>query len=345
MMRVLPLFVALAALAACSKSTPAAANTEAAAPVAAAPAQPPQAEAPKPVPAVIPAVVARINGEAIEKAEFEQAVKDLEGQAGGPVPADQRDRVYRDVLDRLIANHLLAQEARSRNVTVTDMEVTDRLDQIKKQFPSEQAFTDLLAQRGMTLAAIRDDIKQGMSIDKMLTAEIASKVAVTPAEVDDFYQKNPSQFQQPERVRASHILVSLGDNANAVDKEQARTRAADLLKQVKEGKDFAALARQYSEDQGSAPGGGDLGFFQRGQMVGPFDQAAFSLQPGQTSELVETNFGFHIIRVAEKQPARTLPLTEIRPQLQQFLENQRRDQQTEAFVAALKAKGKIEVLI
>ena len=109
--------------------------------------------------------------------------------------------------------------------------------------------------------------------------------------------------------------------------------------------DLSALAKQHSQDPGSAPNGGDLGFFQQGQMVGPFNDVAFKLQPGAVSDLVETEFGFHIIKVAEKQPSRTVPLEEVRPKLEEYLERQNREQETDAFVNGLKAKGKIEILI
>jgi peptidyl-prolyl cis-trans isomerase C len=114
---------------------------------------------------------------------------------------------------------------------------------------------------------------------------------------------------------------------------------------VKAGKDFAELAKHYSQDPGSAANGGDLGYFAQGQMVGPFEQAAFALKPGAVSDVVETPFGFHIIKVADHQAARTVPLDEVRPQIEQFLQNQRRQQKTEAFINSLKAKGRVEVLI
>jgi peptidyl-prolyl cis-trans isomerase C len=138
-------------------------------------------------------------------------------------------------------------------------------------------------------------------------------------------------------------MVPKGSDAAA--KNAARSKAADILKDVKTGKDFAALAKQHSQDPGSAQNGGDLGFFQQGQMVGPFNDAAFTLAPGSVSDLVETEFGFHIIKVAEKQAARSVPLEEVRPQLEQYLQRQNREQQTDAFVNGLKAKGKIEILI
>ena len=346
-MRVLPLIIALV-LCGCSKST-----TEAATPAAtpgnaaaagtqAAPATP---AAPKPVPAQLPDVLARVNGEAVTKADFDRAVQALEARAGGPIPPEQRDQVLRGVLDQLIGYRILAQETKSRNLTVPDGEVDARIGQIRGQFPSEEAFTQMLAQRKLTLEQVKSDARQDMAISKLIEAEIASKIAVKPEQVTDFYAKNPDQFKQGESVRASHILISVPKGADAATKAQARTKAEQVLKEVKAGKDFAALATQYSGDPGSAAKGGDLGFFQQGQMVGPFNDVAFSLAPGTVSDLVETDFGFHIIKVAEKKAGRTIPLEEVKPQVEQYLEQMNRQEQTDAFVNGLKAKGKIEVLI
>jgi peptidyl-prolyl cis-trans isomerase C len=223
--------------------------------------------------------------------------------------------------------------------------VAARLDQIRSQFPSEEAFQQTLQERKMTLAGLRDDTRDGMRISAMLEAEVATKAAVTPQQVTDFYEKNPSEFQQGERLRASHILVRVQANADAAEREAARAKAAGILAEVKAGKDFAALAKQHSDDPGSGANGGDLGFFERGQMVGPFEQAAFAMQPGQTSELVQSDFGFHIIRTVERQPARTVPLAEVRPRIEEFLVGQSREEQTRAFVESLRAKGKVEILI
>jgi peptidyl-prolyl cis-trans isomerase C len=183
-----------------------------------------------------------------------------------------------------------------------------------------------------------------MQIDALLQSAVTA-TPVTTEQVTAFYNENPAEFQQGERVHASHILIGIPEGADPAVKQQALAKAAEVLKEVKAGRDFAALAKQYSTDEGSAASGGDLGFFERGQMVAPFEQAAFALAPAQTSELVESPFGYHIIKVAEKQPSRTIPIADVRPQIQQFLEGQQRQQQTEAFVGTLRAKGKVEVLI
>jgi peptidyl-prolyl cis-trans isomerase C len=184
-----------------------------------------------------------------------------------------------------------------------------------------------------------------MAVAKMISEEVEAKAVVRPEQVTDFYEKNPDQFKEPERVRASHILIAFPENADDAAKAAARTKAEQVLQDVKGGKDFAALAKEHSQDPGSAVNGGDLGFFQQGQMVGAFNDAAFSLAPGATSDLVETNFGYHIIRVAEKQPGRTVPLDEVRPQVEQYLQNVNREEQTDAFVASLRSKGEVEVFI
>ena len=349
MFKVLALTVLLAA-SACSKNDAASASTAQgtqtgqAAP-AGQPAQPAAEAPPKPVPAQLPEVIARVNGESINKTDFEKAIKNVEGRAGGAVPADQRDRVYRGVLEQLVAYRLLTQETKARKIEVPDTEIEARIAQIKQQFPSEDVFKKTLAQQNMTVEQLREDAKSDMQVAKMLETEVNSKVAVQPQDVDTFYKANPDKFQQGERVRASHILIRTGENADEKAKETARTKAADLLKQVKAGKDFAELAKQHSQDPGSAVNGGDLGFFQKGQMVGAFERAAFTLKPGEVSELVETPFGFHIIKVADKQASRTVPIDEVKPQIEQFLQNQQRQQKTQAFIESLKAKGKVEILI
>jgi peptidyl-prolyl cis-trans isomerase C len=340
-------FVIVMALAACSSSTPAVAGGEASAPdeVPVDAVQSPAETAVKPVPAQLPDVVAHVNGEPISRADLETALAQLEGRAGQPVPPDQRDRVVRGLLDQLIAYRLLVQESAARRIGVPDTEVEARIAQIRSQFPSDQVFQQALAEQNLTLVQLRSDLREGLQIDRLVEAEVEPKAAVTSQQVDEFYASNPSEFHQTERVRASHILVRAPEEADAATRESARVKAGEILKEVRAGKDFAELAKQHSDDPGSAPDGGDLGYFERGQMVGPFDETAFSLAPAATSDLVETPFGFHIIRVLDKQAARTIPLSEVRPQVEEFLRERNREQHTEAFIDSLKTKGKVEIHI
>ncbi len=343
MRRLLPALLVCCLIGGCSKaSTTASATAASSAPAAAGAAQAPPV---KPVPAQLPDVLAKVNGESITKADLEKAVQTVEAQNGAAVPPDQRDRVYRGVLEQLVSFRLLIQETKVRNISVLDTELDARMAQIRSQFPSEEAFKQTLAQQKMSPEQLRADARTEMLVTKMLQAEIESNVAVTPAQVQDFYEKNPDRFKQGERVRASHILLRLPEQADEAAKAAVKVKATDVLKQVRAGKDFAALAKQYSEDPGSAPGGGDLNYFQKGQMVGPFDAAVFAMKVGDVSDLVETQFGFHIIKLTDKQTERAVPLDEVRSQIQQFLENQARQEQTQALIKALAAKGKVEILI
>ena len=304
----------------------------------------PAAEPVKPVPAELPAVVARVNGQDITKAEFDRALKSIEGRAG-PVPDTRRDEVYRGLIDQLVRLQLLKQEAAARKIAVTDAEVEKRIAEVKQQFPSEDVFKEMLKTQQITEARFRVDARDDLAVSKMLTEALKDKTAVTPEQIDAFYKSNPDRFKQGERVRASHILVTVPQGADGPTKDKAREKAEGLLKQIKAGGDFAALAKANSADPGSAINGGDLGFFSPGQMVGPFNDVAFKLAPGTVSDLVETQFGFHIIKVVEKQAGGVVPLDTVRPQLVQFLENQNRQREAAAFVTALRAKAKVDILV
>jgi peptidyl-prolyl cis-trans isomerase C len=318
-------------------TTPAAGTPGAPAGEAAQPAAPPV----KPVPEVLPAVVARVNGVDIPSAELERAIRNLEANVGQQVPAERRSEIYRGILDQLIDQRLLELEAATRNIKATDAEITAGIDEMKKQAPSAEAFAKALASRKLTEADLRAEARQRLSVDKLLTTEIEPKAAVTEADIADFYKKNPQFFMQPEAVRASHILLK-ADTPEA--KVAAKAKAEDLLKQIRAGADFAALAKQHSND-GSAASGGDLGFFPRGQMVKPFEDAAFALKPGEVSNVVESEFGYHIIKSGEHRDARTVPLAEVSDRIAQALRQQKQQQLAQEFVQSLKTKAKVEILM
>jgi len=335
--RVFVLLMCLVAIGACKKSV----STDAAASTPATEAQP---EPPKPVPAVLPEELATVNGEKVTKGEFEAALQGLEQNAGGQVPADKRDEVYRDMLDQMIGYKLLTQEARNRKIEIPDAELTSRLDTLKGHFGSPEEFAKALAEQKMTIDQLKEQTRAEMQLAKMMEAEVEAKLKVEEKDLQDYFDKNPEQFRQPEQVRASHILVAAAADADPKAKEAARAKAEGLLKQLKGGADFSALAGKNSADEANAKQGGDLGFFGKGQMVGEFERAAFGLQKvGDVSDVVETPFGFHIIKLTEKKPETTLALDQVKPQLEAFLKNQKRQELTLEFVKSLRSKGKVDV--
>jgi peptidyl-prolyl cis-trans isomerase C len=311
----------------------------------AAPGAQPGPETPKPVPAVLPQVLAKIGDQPVGREELEKAVKDAEARAGKTVPPTERDAVYRGLLDRVILFRLLASEAKVRGVTVTPQEVTDRIAQIKQQFPNEAEFLKELTKRHTTMAQLQEEQQRDLLHAKTIEAEVAPRLAVTEQELDAFYKSNPDQFKEQEAVRASHILFGVAKDAAPAAKEAARTEAEGVLKRAKAGEDFAALAKQYSKDPGSAAVGGDLNFFPKGQMVPAFDAAAFALKTGEISNLIETEFGFHIIKLTDKRAGRIVPLADVKPRLEEFLKQRKQQELVQQYLLSLKAKYRVEVLI
>lgn len=326
-------------------AAPLAATTPAAETAAGQPQAPPSAPPAKPVPAQLPAVLATVDDEKIERWELEGAIKGLEARAGSPIPADRRDEIVRGLLDQIVAYHVLAREARDGKISATDAEVTARLAQIKGGFPNEQAFQQALTAQGLTLEQLQRQTRMGMDIDKVLETKIASTIKVEDVEVGAFYQQNLQQFAQGESVHASHILFTTAQGAEPAQKTAAKAKAEAVLKQVKAGADFAKLAKEQSQDPGTAAGGGDLGFFPKGQTDPAFEAAAFALKPGGLSEVVESQFGYHVIKLHEHRAARTAPLEEVSGQIREFLTNQQRDTKIQAFIEQAKAKRKVQILV
>ena len=299
---------------------------------------------PKPMPAQLPDVLARVNGEAVTKAEFDRLIKTMELRANQQVPADRRDEVYRKALDQLVTYAVLSQETRARKVSATDAEVDAGVKQMRGQFANEEAFKEALAARGMTIDQLKADTRIDISINKMVEAEVSTESPPTDVQVREFYDKNPDKFKQDESIRASHILFRVDENADAATKKKAMDEAQSVLKQARAGADFAELAKKHSAD-GSAQQGGDLNFFTRGQMVPAFDQAAFALKQGEISDIVTTQFGYHIIKVTDRRAASTVPFEQVSDRIKEFLTQQQKQQKAESFIQSLKQKAKIEVLV
>ena len=308
---------------------------------AAAPAAP---APPKPVPSQLPAVVARVNGQDVTKDDFERMVKTIEARAGQQIPPDRRDEILRSSLDQLIVYTLLSQESKSRGIKVEDSEIDAKMQQLRGQFPTQEAFDKALKDRGMTADGLRKDARVDLSVTKLMDAEVATVPGPSDADAKDFYAKNPERFKEEESVRASHILIRVDPNADAPTKAKAKATIDSVLKRAKAGEPFDKLAQQYSQD-GSAAQGGDLNFFPRGQMVPEFSNVAFALKPGQISDVVTTQFGYHIIKVTDRKPGRVVPFEEAEGQIKDFLAGQKKQEHADAFIGGLKKKSKIEVLI
>jgi peptidyl-prolyl cis-trans isomerase C len=337
------LFIATAP--ACAQdSAPAAPAQPATPPAATAPATPPATTAAPPAtPAPeLPEVVARVNGKEVRRDVVLAQAAPFLARPGAPAPTLE---FYKRVLDEIVGTTLLFEESVRRGLAVSDTEAEQQVTQIRSRYPDEERFTAALAASGVSRDRLKEGLRENLSIQKLVETDIVPKIAVTEAEQRAFYDQNPQQMQSPEMVRASHILVAVKADAPAADKAAARQKAESLLARVRAGEDFAALAGANSDDPSGKERGGDLSWIRRGQTVKPFEDAAFALQPGEVSGVVESQFGFHVIKVAERKAAGTLTFEEVKDRIAQFLRQRATQEQVRAKVDALRAQAKIEVFI
>jgi len=293
---------------------------------------------------VLPAVVAKVNGEDVQKWEVEAALKQAETAAGGPVPADKRDSVLRSILDEIVTYHLLAQEAHGRKMDVSETDVDAEMLKIRQDFPTEDAYKQALLLQGVTTDQLRDVTRRSMQARKLVDAEVTTKISVQDAEVDTFYKQNIDRFKQGDTVHASHIYFKVAPDAPPSEKNQKRAAATEILKQLRGGADFAKVASENSDDATAAKGG-DLGFFGMGDLPPDFEKVAFSLKPGTMSGVVELQTGLHIIKVHERRGPRNAPLAEVRDSVKEFLLNGQRQTKLDQLLGQIKSKSTIQILV
>ena len=288
--------------------------------------------------------VAVVNGVTINKDTYERELDFFIRRAapgGQQIPDVQMAQMKNEVLESLIDRELLYQESKKKGIQVKSEAVSNQFQQIQSRYPSKAEFKKLLTNMGLTEADVQAQIERGMAIQQLIDQEVTEKIKVSDEETKAFYDENPQLFQQPEQVKASHILIKVQADAPADQKAEARKKIEAVHKKVKKGEDFAALAKTYSEGP-SGPKGGELGYFRRGQMVKPFEEAAFSLQPNETSGIVETQFGYHLIRVSDKKPAKKMTYAEVKDRLSEHLKNQKRDSEANTYIETLRKDAKIE---
>jgi peptidyl-prolyl cis-trans isomerase C len=291
--------------------------------------------------------VAVVNGVTISKDTYDRELNFFVRRAapgGQQIPDVQMAQMKSEVLESLIDRELLFQESKKKGIQVKSDAVSDQLQKIQQRYPNKEEFKKLLSNMGLTESDVQAQIERGMAIQELIDKEITEKIKVSDEETKAFYDKNPQLFQQPEQIKASHILIKVQADAPADQKAEARKKIEDVQQKVKKGEDFATLAKTYSEGP-SGPKGGDLGYFRRGQMVKPFEEAAFSLKPDETSEIVETQFGYHLIKVNDKKPAKNMTYAEVKDRLNEHLKKQKTDSEANAYIETLRKDAKIEKFI
>jgi peptidyl-prolyl cis-trans isomerase C len=288
-----------------------------------------------------------VNGTVITQAELDSQMNIVLDRlkASGRFPdVSQLEEIRGQVLENLIARELLYQESQKKGIKISEEQVNEQLISLKAQFPNEEEFNKALKRMNLTEASIKEKLARDLSLKKLIEDEVAPKVTLPDSEIKAFYENNPETFKQPERVQASHILVKVDPGADASQKAEAQKKIDLVQARLQKGEDFGALAKEYSEGP-SGPKGGELGYFTRGQMVKPFEDAAFAMKPGEVSGKIETRFGYHLIKVTDKTPETTVPYDDVKMRLGEFLKQKKIQEEINVYVKKLEEKAEIERFI
>jgi|LGVE01.1.fsa_nt_gb peptidyl-prolyl cis-trans isomerase C len=282
-----------------------------------------------------------VNGSVITQADLEREMAG--SKVGKSLDGSQIEAMKRDIIERLIERELLYQESQNKGIKVDKTAVKEQLETVKKGFPSETEFKKKLSEMNLSEAELESNFVQRMAIQEFIDKEFVQKVTISDKNTKAHYDSNPDSFKQPEQVQASHILIKVDPKGKATQKAEARKKMEMIQQKLHKGEDFAALAKEFSQCPSSAKGG-DLGYFGPGQMVKPFEEAAFALEAGKVSDIVETDFGFHLIKVVDKKPASTIAYEDVKDRLGEYLKREEVRKKVDLYVEELKQKAKIERL-
>ena len=286
--------------------------------------------------------VARVNGVAIAAVELRRAEKVM--LRGQEVPAEQRAALDKQAVEQLVSAELLYQAAEKMELKDLDKQIDAKVAEGRKNFKNEQEFKNAIKDLEMDEKDLREYTRRDLLISLFVETTFVSKTSVPETEIRAFYDKNPDKFKRDETVKASHILIGVDDKASPDDKKKAREKADKLRKELAGGADFAALAKGNSTCPSSQQGG-DLGFFGKGQMVPQFEKAAFALKPGEISDVVETQFGYHIIKLTDKKPAEITDYKDVKGKIEEFLKGQKINEAIQKYLADVKKTARIEIYL
>jgi len=296
-------------------------------------------------------VVAKGKGIEIKRSQVDDAMLSIKSSAaaqGQVIPPDRLSLLEQQVLDRLIQIRLLLTKANDADKTAGKNVTAQRFDDIKTRVGGDDALNRQLKAVGTTQDELRSKMIEESTAQAVLEREISIKV--TDGDVQKFYDDNPAKFEQPEMVRASHILLNTRDADGKDlpdDKKLAKHKDAEvLLKRARAGEDFAKLAKENSDDTASRDRGGEYQF-PRGQMAPEFEAAAFSMKTNEISDIVTTQFGYHIIKLSEKIPAKKVELAKVAPNVKDYLAQEqmrKRQQEVQDYMNRLKKDAGVEIL-
>ena len=299
-----------------------------------------------------PTVLAKGKGFEVNSKQLDEAFLNFRTAAASrgqsPPPEEKRLEVEKKLLDRLIVVEVLKRKAieadKAKGKAASDKLLGDFL----KQAGSIEGFRRQVQAMGMTPEAFTEQFTDRAIVEEVVNREVRATIPITPEQVQKFYDENPKRFEQPETVRAAHILLTTVELASkqelAPDKQKAQRALIEaLLKRVRAGEDFGKLAKEFSQDPGSKERGGEY-VFPRGQMAVEFETAAFSMSVGQISDVVTTKFGYHIIKVLERKAAGKIEFAKVKERVRENLQQEEADKRLPAYLEAVKKEAGVEIL-
>ncbi|TFG64185.1 MAG: peptidylprolyl isomerase [Spirochaetales bacterium] len=288
-----------------------------------------------------------VNGDIITKDEFSREM-DLFKQQLSTQQQNLSDEELKgfetELLENLIQRKLLDQEIVKAKIRIDKDVVENELQNIKTQFPTTEEYTAALAEQGFTEESLTDQISKTKSREKFFDEKFRKTITVSDDDAMTYYNGNPELFTQPEQVRASHIIILVPPGASEDEKKQALAKIKTIETKIKNGGDFAVLAKEYSMD-GSKDQGGDLDFFGPGDMVPEFEKAAFALTIGETSGIVETQFGYHLIKLTDRRQADSVDFESVKSDLKDYLSQEKVVAAVNEYLAELRKKSKVTIMI
>lgn len=287
--------------------------------------------------------VGMVNGQPITAKQLDLEISRLRQRTpAGQNPSDMPSPDLREkALDALIERQLLRQQAEKEDIKIDEQRVDEKISAIKKRYPDPKQYDQILANMNITEADLKGHIREGLVLQTLIDRVIVANITISDDQVKQFYDNHPDLFQQQQQVRASHILIKLAPDADEAAKKAAMEKVVQVQKRLKDGEDFATVAKELSEGP-SAGNGGDLGFFDKGKMVKPFEDAVFTMKVGDVSDTVQTQFGYHIIKVTGEKPARKLPYDEVKADIAGHLKNNQVKTDLDAYIEKLKGSAQIE---
>ena len=292
--------------------------------------------------------LAKVDNLKVTEKELSTYLDFLKNQNSSSVPekSDPQYNVLRqNLLDSIIVLKLIQKYGKNNGFVITDKDVDDELAKLKSNYKSEDEFIKELKTNKITINFLKGQIKNQLLRDKIF-AKVTENITVSDEEIKKYYDDNKETlFTVPEQIKVSHILIKFavpeGQQLTDEIKNQARAKIEDIQNQLKNGASFEELAKKYSEDTVSGPQGGDIGFISKGQTIPEFENAAFALQVGQVSNIVETSYGFHLIKVTDKKESYIKSFEEVKETIKSYLINTKQMKAWEDFVYKLVKQAKI----